>query len=67
MGYSEQPTFTLTAKDVPAHQSGDKIYFYLQASPIVGEGADDVAKAEFVNTAQVTNSDWSKVASVTFP
>lgn len=66
MGYSETADFTLATDKVPAHVTGDKIYFYVQAYPIVGQGTDGIAKAEYLNTAEVTGSEWSKVASVTF-
>ncbi|MDB8858815.1 hypothetical protein [Pediococcus acidilactici] len=66
MGYSETTSFTLEAKDVPAHKSGDKIYFYVQAYSKVGTGSDGIEKAAELNNGKHLGSDWSKVASVTF-
>lgn len=66
MGYSETGEFTLAAADVPTHVAGDKIYFYVQAYPIVGVGASVIDRAAYLNVSDVLGSEWSKVASVTF-
>jgi hypothetical protein len=66
MGYTETTTWTLPADEVPAHVAGDKIMFNVMAYPEVGTGADDAAKAEQLNTAEITGSDWSRGSSVTF-
>lgn len=66
MGYTTGTEWTLPADKVPAHKAGDKIMFNVMAYPIEGQGADDVAKAEYLNTAEVTGSEWSRGSSVTF-
>ncbi|WP_407894664.1 fibronectin type III domain-containing protein [Lacticaseibacillus sp. N501-2] len=66
MGYSETTSWTLAASDVPAHVSGDKIMFNVMAYPEVGQGDTDIAKAAYLNTAEITGSDWSRGSSVTF-
>jgi hypothetical protein len=66
MGYSETTSFTLAAKDVPAHVANDKIYFYVQAYTETGTGADGIAKAAELNGGKHLGSEWSSVASATF-
>ncbi|WDF81811.1 hypothetical protein PQ472_07715 [Lacticaseibacillus pabuli] len=66
MGYSETPTWTLAANKVPAHVAGDKITFNVMSYPEVGTGVDDVAKAAYLNAAEITGSAWADDASVTF-
>ena len=66
MGYSETPSWTLAAADVPAHVAGDTITFNVMAYPKVGVGINDVGKAAYLNTAEVTGSAWADDAVVTF-
>lgn len=66
MGYSVAPTWTLAADKVPAHVAGDKMTFNVMSYPAVGVGADDIAKAAYLNNAQVTGSDWADDSVVTF-
>lgn len=66
MGYSEAPSWTLAAADVPAHVAGDKITFNVMAYPKAGVGINDVGKAAYLNMAEVTGSKWADDAVVTF-
>lgn len=66
MEYTTGTSYTLSADKVPAHKSGDKIYFYVQAFKDLGQGATTEDQAEYLNAGQFTGSDWSKVASATF-
>lgn len=66
MEYTTGTSYTLSADKVPAHNSGDKIYFYVQAFKDLGQGTTTEAQAEYLNAGQFLGSDWSKVASVTF-
>ncbi|WYC74433.1 fibronectin type III domain-containing protein [Lactococcus garvieae] len=65
MGYSETDSWTLKAADVPALESGDKIYIYIQAYKEKGIGADDVAKAKYLHDGQFTGSEWSEALVLT--
>ncbi len=65
MFYSETPSITVPA-DTASRNVGDKIYVYAQASPFVGQGADNTAKAEWLNEHNDgTESAWSSGVSVT--
>lgn len=66
MEYTTDTSYTLSADKVPAHASGDKIYFYVQAFSDKGVGSTTEEQAEYLNAGQFLGSDWSKVASVTF-
>lgn len=64
MGYSEQNSWTLTADDVPVLVEGDKIYIYIQTFTEKGVGADDIAKAAYLNENKL-GSAWSKAVILT--
>ncbi|MFS7400681.1 fibronectin type III domain-containing protein [Carnobacterium maltaromaticum] len=64
MGYSEQNSWTLSADDVPALVEGDKIYIYIQTFTEKGVGADDIAKAAYLNENKL-GSAWSKAVILT--
>ena len=58
MGYSETPSWTLAAADVPALEAGDKIYLYVQTFNVKGRGANDIEKAAYLNEHEL-GSAWS--------
>ncbi|WP_225667007.1 fibronectin type III domain-containing protein [Lactococcus garvieae] len=58
MGYSESDSWSLTQADVPALQTGDKFYLYVQSFNKVGVGANDIEKAQYLNTTAL-GSAWS--------
>ncbi|MCO7180449.1 fibronectin type III domain-containing protein [Lactococcus formosensis] len=60
MGYSEGETWNLSKEDVPAHISGDKINFYIQAYKEKGVGTNDIEKAAYLHDGNFTGSAWSK-------
>lgn len=63
MGYSETTSWTLKAADVPTLTTGDTINLHVQAFDRVGQGADDIAKAAYLNgNASITGSAWSEPA-----
>lgn len=66
MGYSESNEFVLSAADVPEHNAGDTISFWVQAFDAVGQGDDDLAKAEELNTGKHLGSEWSEASVVSF-
>ncbi|EPF4429093.1 hypothetical protein ACSSP6_004999 [Escherichia coli] len=59
MGYTETTTWTLAAKDVPALEEEDKFYLYVQTFNVLGEGANDIEKAAFLNENKL-GSAWSE-------
>lgn len=65
MGYSETNSWTLQAANVPVLETGDKIYFYVQAYKEKGVGADDVEKAAYLHDGEFTGSAWSEVVTLT--
>ncbi|MDC0826876.1 fibronectin type III domain-containing protein [Lactococcus petauri] len=65
MGYSETNSWTLQAVDVPAFETGDKLYLYVQAYKEKGVGADDVAKAAYLHDGEFIGSAWSTVVTLT--
>lgn len=60
MGYSETPSWTLAAKNVPTLEVGDKIYVYVQTYNDVGVGADEVEKARYLHDGDFLGSAWSE-------
>lgn len=64
MGYSETPSWTLAAADVPALNSADKIYLYVQTFNVKGRGANDIEKAAYLNEHEL-GSAWSDPAILT--
>ncbi|MFB8699855.1 fibronectin type III domain-containing protein [Enterococcus hirae] len=64
MGYSETNSWSLEAVDVPPLEEGDKIYLYVQTFNVLGEGANDIEKAEFLNENKL-GSAWSDPAVLT--
>lgn len=63
MGYTETNSFTLPASDVPANTPGDKLTFAVQTFAKTGEGADNIAKAEYLNT-KASGSAWGNLTAV---
>lgn len=63
MFYSETPTINVLA-DTTSRNVGDKVYVYAQAYETVGQGADDTAKAEWLNE-NGSGSAWSSGVGVT--
>lgn len=67
MGYSETNSWTLAAKDVPAHVAGDKISFYVQSyKEVAPSGTTDVEKAAALHDGPFTGSAWSTPFVATF-
>lgn len=64
MGYSETNNWTLAAEDVPILEAGDEIYFYVQTFNNLGEGANDIEKAAFLNENKL-GSAWSNPVVLT--
>ncbi|MFK4900598.1 fibronectin type III domain-containing protein [Lactococcus petauri] len=64
MGYTESKSWTLSSADAPALQVGDKLYLYVQSFNEVGTGANDIEKAQYLNT-NVLGSEWSKEVVLT--
>lgn len=64
MGYSEQNSWILSTDDVPTLAEGDKIYIYIQTFTEKGTGADDIAKAAYLNENKL-GSTWSKAVVLT--
>ncbi|WP_430609688.1 hypothetical protein [Enterococcus sp. DIV0876] len=65
MGYSTTNKWTLAAADVPASETGDKLYFYVQAYENLGVGATDVEKAQYLHDGDFLGSAWSKSITLT--
>lgn len=59
MGYSETNEWSLATANVPELQTGDKIYFYVQAYNEVGVGSDDSEKARYLHDGEFIGSAWS--------
>ena len=67
MGYSETNSWSLAAKDVPAHVAGDKIPFYIQSYNVVApSGTTDVEKAAALHDGPFIGSAWSEEYLATF-
>lgn len=62
MGYTESNAWTLFSSNVPTTESGDKLYFYVQAYDEVGVGSNDVEKARYLHDGEFVGSAWSKPA-----
>ncbi|MBE8847879.1 fibronectin type III domain-containing protein [Enterococcus durans] len=62
MGYTESNAWTLFSSNVPATESGDKLFFYVQAYDEVGIGSNDVEKAHYLHDGEFVGSAWSKPA-----
>ncbi|EOC0735156.1 fibronectin type III domain-containing protein [Enterococcus faecalis] len=58
MGYTETNSWMLAAVDVPALNTGDKIYLYVQTFNDLGEGATDIDKAAYLHDNKL-GSEWS--------
>lgn len=67
MGYSEINTWTISPEDLPSHEPGDEIYFWVQAYGIKGKGETDIEKAQYLHDGPFLGSAWSDVVSVHFP
>lgn len=65
MGYSETNSWTLANSDVPEHNVGDKLYFYVQTYNELGVSATDVEKAKYLHDGEFTGSAWSQVVEIT--
>ncbi|MDG6113748.1 fibronectin type III domain-containing protein [Lactococcus formosensis] len=61
MGYTESNTWTLALENVPELQTGDKIYFYVQAYKQKGQGSTEVEKARYLHDGDFIGSSWSDV------
>lgn len=62
---SDKPTITVPA-DATSRKAGDKIYVYAQAFTIAPEGADAVAKGQYLMAHEDgTQSAWSTGVGVT--
>lgn len=59
MGYTETNSWTLSAANVPTLADNDKLYLYIQAFSDLGEGANDIEKAKFLNENKF-GSEWSE-------
>ncbi|WP_179189782.1 fibronectin type III domain-containing protein [Enterococcus faecium] len=59
MGYSETNSWTLAAENVPSLVEGDKFYLYVQTFNELGEGSNEIEKAEFLNENKL-GSAWSE-------
>jgi hypothetical protein len=66
MGYTETTSWTLAAGDVPTLAEGDTLQLFIQAFPVVGEGANDIEKAKFLNENKF-GSEWSEPIILTKP
>lgn len=66
MGYSESNTWTLANADVPAHEPGDKINFYVQTYDELGQGENDIEKAQYLHDGEFTGSAWSDKLEIIF-
>jgi hypothetical protein len=64
MGYTESNSWALASGDVPSLQPGDKLYLYVQTFNEVGTGANDIEKAQYLNT-NALGSDWSEPVVLT--
>ncbi|WP_242387586.1 fibronectin type III domain-containing protein [Enterococcus gallinarum] len=60
MGYTETTSWTLATGDVPALETGDKIYLYVQTYNEKGVGADDIEKARYLHDGDFLGSAWSE-------
>lgn len=60
MGYTETNSWSLAVVDVPILAVGDKIYLYVQAYNIKGDGADEIEKARYLHDGNFTGSAWSE-------
>lgn len=66
MQYSEVSEFTMTDAIYGATLAGTTVNFWVQTFNKVGQGANDIAKAQWLNTTQ-TGSAWSPMLKVDFP
>lgn len=64
MGYTESNSWALASGDVPSLQPGDKLYLYVQTFNEVGTGANDIEKAQYLNT-NALGSEWSEPVILT--
>lgn len=64
MGYTETPSWTLAAEDVPAHVVGDKFHICVQTFDVKGTGATDIDKARDLHDNHL-GSEWSDEVVVT--
>lgn len=64
MGYSATPSWTLDETNVPAMEDGDTITLAVMAYNEVGQGANDVEKAAWLNT-NGHGSAWSELVTLT--
>lgn len=64
MGYTETNTWTLSKENLPANTTGDKLYFYVQTFNDLGEGANDIEKASYLNNNKL-GSAWSEPTIIT--
>lgn len=63
MGYTETNSWKLSATDVPALESGDKLYCYVQTFNKLGVGENDIEKASYLNS-NALGSAWSSALIV---
>lgn len=64
MGYATGASWTLDAANVPALTDGDTISFAVMAYNEVGQGANDIEKAAWLNEHGV-GSPWSDIVKLT--
>lgn len=67
MGYSEETEWTLKTADVPAWTAGDKLTFAVQSYYHRGAGANDIEKAQYLNSSSFGSSVWSQLVTLTHP
>lgn len=65
MGYTESNAWTLFSSKVPEIETGDKLYFYVQAYDETGIGSNDVEKAQYLHDGEFTGSAWSEPVILT--
>lgn len=67
MGYTESTEWILPAEDLPTHGQGDMIYSWVQAYSVVGRGASNAEKAQYLHDGYFVGSAWSDRVAVRFP